>query len=73
MGGSYTVMLTAFYVDNGKNLPLWDRLPTAAHWVLHAVVATPRPLHRPAPAPSTIRARPCVPVARPQPGRGGTW
>lgn len=41
MGGSYTVLLTAFYVDNGKNLPLWDRLPTVAYWVLPALVATP--------------------------------
>jgi hypothetical protein len=41
MGGSYTVLLTAFYVDNGKNLPLWDRLPTAAYWALPALVATP--------------------------------
>ena len=42
MGGSYTVLLTAFYVDNGKNLPLWDRLPTAAYWTLPALVATPK-------------------------------
>jgi len=41
MGGSYTVLLTAFYVDNGKNLPLWDRLPTAAYWVLPALAAAP--------------------------------
>ncbi|MGH3299007.1 MAG: hypothetical protein ACRDP7_45170 [Trebonia sp.] len=41
MGGSYTVLLTAFYVDNGKNLPLWDRLPTVAYWLLPAVVAAP--------------------------------
>lgn len=41
MGGSYTVLLTAFYVDNGKNLPLWDRLPAAAYWALPALVAAP--------------------------------
>jgi hypothetical protein len=41
MGGSYTVLLTAFYVDNGKNLPLWDKLPTAAYWLLPAAVAAP--------------------------------
>jgi lysylphosphatidylglycerol synthetase-like protein (DUF2156 family) len=41
MGGSYTVLLTAFYVDNGKNLPLWDQLPAAAYWVLPALVAAP--------------------------------
>ena len=27
MGFSYILMLTAFYVDNGKNLPLWKELP----------------------------------------------
>lgn len=49
MSGSYVVLLTAFYVDNGKNLPLWDRLPTAAYWNLPALVAAPliaRSLHR---------------------------
>ena len=28
MGIAYTAMLTAFYVDNGPHLPLWDRLPS---------------------------------------------
>jgi uncharacterized membrane protein len=28
MGLSYVLLLTAFYVDNGPNLPLWRRLPT---------------------------------------------
>jgi hypothetical protein len=41
MGTSYTVLLTAFYADNGKNLPGWDRLPTAAYWLLPALVAAP--------------------------------
>jgi len=41
MGGSYVAMLTAFYVDNGKHLPLWDRLPTAAFWVLPSAVGVP--------------------------------
>ncbi len=41
MGGSYTVLLTAFYVDNGKNLPLWDRLPVTAYWLLPGIVAAP--------------------------------
>ena len=40
-GASYILMLTAFYVDNGKNLPLWNRLPTAAYWVLPALVGVP--------------------------------
>lgn len=41
MGGSYVAMLTAFYVDNGKHLPLWDRLPTFAFWVLPSAVGAP--------------------------------
>src|ERR1019366_2731925 len=41
MGGSYVAMLTAFYVDNGKQLPLWDRLPTFAFWVLPSLVGVP--------------------------------
>ncbi len=41
MTSSYTVMLTAFLVDNGKNLPLADRLPTAAYWLLPAAIAAP--------------------------------
>ncbi len=41
MTGSYTVMLTAFYVDNGKNLPLVDRLPEPAYWLFPAVIAAP--------------------------------
>jgi uncharacterized membrane protein len=41
MGGSYSAMLTAFYVDNGKHLPLWDKLPTAAFWVLPSAIGIP--------------------------------
>jgi hypothetical protein len=41
MGGSYIAMLTAFYVDNGKQLPLWDRLPTAAYWLLPGLIGVP--------------------------------
>lgn len=41
MGVSYIVMLTAFYVDNGPHLPLWNRLPTVAFWLLPALVGTP--------------------------------
>ena len=32
-------MLTAFYVDNGPHLPLWDRLPALAFWLLPSVIA----------------------------------
>lgn len=38
MGVSYVALLTAFYVDNGPHLPLWDRLPTWALWLLPSLV-----------------------------------
>jgi hypothetical protein len=41
MGISYVAMLTAFYVDNGPHLPLWDRLPALTLWFLPAVIGTP--------------------------------
>ena len=41
MGSSYILMLTAFYVDNGKNLPLWRELPQIAFWVLPGLVGVP--------------------------------
>ena len=34
MGASYTLLLIAFYVDNGHQLPLWDRLPGLAYWLI---------------------------------------
>ena len=41
MGLSYILMLTAFYVDNGKNLPLWKELPQIAFWLLPAGLGLP--------------------------------
>ncbi len=41
MGLSYVLLLTAFYVDNGKNLPLWQELPQIAYWLLPAAVGLP--------------------------------
>lgn len=41
MGASYILMLTAFYVDNGKNLPLWKELPELAFWVLPGAIGVP--------------------------------
>jgi hypothetical protein len=41
MGIAYTAMLTAFYVDNGPHLPLSDRLPTLAFWLLPSAIAAP--------------------------------
>jgi ABC-type nickel/cobalt efflux system permease component RcnA len=41
MGIGYVAMLTAFYVDNGPHLPLWDRLPTIAFWLLPSAIGAP--------------------------------
>ena len=38
---SYIALLTGFYVDNGSQLPLWDRLPHLLYWLLPAAVGTP--------------------------------
>jgi FtsH-binding integral membrane protein len=45
MGLSYILTLTAFYVDNGKNLPLWRELPHWAFWILPAALGLPIILH----------------------------
>ena len=41
MGGSYIALLTGFYVDNGRQLPLWDRLPQWTYWVIPAAIGVP--------------------------------
>ena len=41
MGLSYILLLTAFYVDNGPNLPLWRELPHWAFWVLPGAIGIP--------------------------------
>jgi hypothetical protein len=41
MGLSYVVLLTAFYVDNGPHLPVWDRLPALAYWTLPGLAGLP--------------------------------
>jgi hypothetical protein len=41
MGASYILLITAFYVDNGRNLPLWRLLPQAAFWTLPAAIGLP--------------------------------
>ena len=38
---SYIVLLTAFYVDNGPRLPLWNSLPPIALWVLPSLIGLP--------------------------------
>jgi hypothetical protein len=41
MGLSYVLLLTAFYVDNGKNLLLWKELPPIAYWLAPGAVGIP--------------------------------
>lgn len=41
MGGSYIALLTAFYVDNGRQLPVWDHLPVIAYWLLPGLIGIP--------------------------------
>jgi hypothetical protein len=41
MGGSYIALLTGFYVDNGPQLPVWDRLPHLTYWLLPAAAGAP--------------------------------
>ena len=41
MGASYILRLIAFYVDNGRSLPLWKELPPVAYWLLPLVVGIP--------------------------------
>ena len=41
MGSSYVLLLIAFYVDNGKSLPIWKELPPVAYWLLPAAVGIP--------------------------------
>ena len=41
MGTSYVLLLIAFYVDNGKNLPLWRDLPPTTYWLLPVALGVP--------------------------------
>ncbi len=41
MGASYILLLTAFYVDNGPNLPLWRQLPPILLWILPGAIGLP--------------------------------
>jgi hypothetical protein len=38
MGSSYILLLTAFYVDNGKSLPVWRDLPAWSYWILPSAI-----------------------------------
>jgi hypothetical protein len=71
MGTAYVTMLTAFYVDNGPHLPLWDRLPTLTFWLLPSAIGAPII------ARTIIRARrapgaPAPPPGQQPPGPGPT-
>jgi hypothetical protein len=41
MSSSYIVLLTAFYVDNGPRLPLWQLLPQVTFWVGPTLIGLP--------------------------------
>jgi uncharacterized membrane protein len=41
MGSSYVLMLIAFYVDNGKQLPIWRDLPHFTYWLLPLAIGVP--------------------------------
>jgi hypothetical protein len=41
MASSYVMLLIAFYVDNGRSLPLWRDLPAITYWLLPAAVGIP--------------------------------
>jgi hypothetical protein len=41
MGLSYIWLLVAFYIDNGKQLPMWRDLPAFTYWLLPLAVGMP--------------------------------
>jgi hypothetical protein len=41
MGSSYILLLTGFYVDNGKNLPFWNHFPQIFFYLFPAVIGIP--------------------------------
>lgn len=41
MGTSYIFLLIAFYVDNGRFLPIWKDLSPLAYWLLPVAVGAP--------------------------------
>ena len=41
MGTSYVLLLIAFYVDNGRSLPVWKDLPPVAYWLVPAAIGVP--------------------------------
>jgi hypothetical protein len=57
MGASYVFLLIAFYVDNGKNLPVWRDLPPATYWLIPSAIGIPLMLFVLLRHPLTRRAR----------------
>ena len=41
MGTSYVLILIAFYIDNGKQLPIWKDLPHVTYWLLPLALGLP--------------------------------
>lgn len=41
MASSYVALLTAFYVDNGRNLPVWRDMPSIAYWMAPTLMGAP--------------------------------
>jgi uncharacterized membrane protein len=66
MSSGYIAMLTAFYVDNGPRLPLWDQLPDLALWLVPSAVGAPLVVRA---ARRRRRGRVDVPAGRPGHGR----
>jgi hypothetical protein len=59
MGGSYILLLTAFYVDNGKNLPIWRELPQISFGLLPGLIGIPLILY-------TLRRHPVLRLKSPR-------
>jgi hypothetical protein len=74
MGVSYIALLTGFYVDNGPNLPLWNRLPSVMFWLLPSLIGVPLLRRALAKRHLSLRLRPGWrgwPGSGEQPGRPG--
>lgn len=41
MGGSYILLITGFYVDNGKNLPFWNQFSELFFWLFPSSIGIP--------------------------------
>jgi hypothetical protein len=76
MSLSYVVLLTAFYVDNGPRLPLWNRLPVVVFWIGPSLIGLPivmRALHRHAHLAADLRATRRALAVLAQSGSPGRW